>query len=70
MEAETPKKEKWEEIIELAVIGTVVFIGFVSLFYSWIDSVFNVEVGIVILTIIGLVASFLFVYVIKIFRDE
>ncbi len=64
------KKQRWEDIIEFIVIGAVVFIGFVSLFYSWIDSAFNVKVNIILLTAMGLIASFLFVYAIKVFRDQ
>ena len=70
MDAEESKKFRYENVIELAVVGVIVFIGFVSLFYSWIDSFFGVKVNIILLTVIGLVAAFLFVYVIKVFRDE
>ncbi len=61
------KKAGWEKIIEEVIIGAVLFIGLVSLLYSWIDSVFGVIVGIPILTFLGILASFLVVYAIKVF---
>ncbi len=60
-------KQKWEKIIELVIIGIVVYIGFVSIFYSWIDTAFGITVNIVVLSVIALAASFMVVYAIKIF---
>ncbi len=60
-------QQEWERIIELIVIGIVVFIGFVSLFYSWIDSAFGITVNIFALTAIAIAASFLVVYSIHVF---
>ncbi len=61
------KKEAWEKIIEEVIVGIVLFIGLVSLLYSWIDSLFGVIVGIPILTFLGLLASFIVVYAIRTF---
>ncbi len=60
-------KQAWEKIIEELIVGIVLFIGLVSLLYSWIDSVFGVIVGIPILTFLGILASFLVVYAIRVF---
>jgi hypothetical protein len=59
-------KYKWERIFELSVIGAVIFIGLVSLFYSWIDEAFNVNVNFYLLTAVAVVATFLIVYLINI----
>ncbi len=61
------KKDSWERIIEEVIVGIVLFIGLVSLLYSWIDSLFGVIVGIPILTFLGVLAAFLVVYAIRIF---
>jgi hypothetical protein len=61
------KKQSWEKIIEEVIIGIVLFIGLVSLLYSWIDSVFGVIVGMPMLTFLGILASFLVVYAIRVF---
>jgi uncharacterized YccA/Bax inhibitor family protein len=61
------KKQNWEKIIEEVIIGIVLFIGLVSLLYSWIDSLFGVIVGIPILTFLGVLVSFLVVYMIRVF---
>ena len=63
-------KQKWEKIIELVIIGIVVYIGFVSIFYSWIDTAFGITVNIVVLSVIALAASFMVVYAIKIFDRQ
>jgi divalent metal cation (Fe/Co/Zn/Cd) transporter len=63
-------KQKWEKIIELVIIGIVVYIGFVSIFYSWIDTAFGITVNIVVLSVVALVASFMVVYAIKIFDRQ
>ena len=60
-------KQAWEKIIEEVIVGIVLFIGFVSLLYSWIDSLFGVIVGIPILTFLGILASFIVVYAIRVF---
>ena len=67
MEYKEIKKQGWEKIIEELIIGIVLFIGLVSLLYSWIDSVFGVIVGIPMLTFLGILASFLVVYAIRVF---
>jgi uncharacterized YccA/Bax inhibitor family protein len=61
------KKRGWEKIIEEVIVGMVLFIGLVSLLYSWIDSIFGVIVGIPILTFMGILAAFLVVYAIRVF---
>jgi hypothetical protein len=61
------KKAGWERIIEEVIIGIVLFIGLVSLLYSWIDSLFGVIVGIPVLTFLGILASFIVVYAIRVF---
>ena len=61
------KKRGWEKIIEEVIVGMVLFIGLVSLLYSWIDSIFGVIVGIPILTFLGILAAFLVVYAIRVF---
>ncbi|MCL5016828.1 MAG: hypothetical protein M1441_01655 [Candidatus Parvarchaeota archaeon] len=63
-------KQKWEKIIELVIIGIVVYIGFVSIFYSWIDTAFGITVNIVVLSVVALAASFMVVYAIKIFDRQ
>ncbi|MCW1299535.1 MAG: hypothetical protein QXD02_04415, partial [Candidatus Parvarchaeum sp.] len=55
------KKQGWEKVVEEVIVGIVLFIGLVSLLYSWIDSVFGVIVGIPMLTFLGILASFLVV---------
>ncbi len=60
------KKAGWERIIEEVIIGIVLFIGLVSLLYSWIDSLFGVIVGIPVLTFLGILASFIVVYAIRV----
>ena len=60
-------KQAWEKIIEELIVGIVLFIGLVSLLYSWIDSLFGVIVGIPILTFLGILASFIVVYAIRVF---
>jgi len=67
MDYKDANKQGWEKIIEEVIIGIVLFIGLVSLLYSWIDSVFGVIVGIPILTFLGILASFLIVYAIRVF---
>ncbi len=67
MDYKDANKQGWERIIEEVIIGIVLFIGLVSLLYSWIDSVFGVIVGIPILTFLGILASFLIVYAIRVF---
>lgn len=60
-------KQAWEKIIEEVIVGIVLFIGLVSLLYSWIDILFGVIVGIPILTFLGILASFIVVYAIRVF---
>ena len=67
MEYTEIKKQGWEKIIEEVIVGMVLFIGLVSLLYSWIDSIFGVIVGISILTFLGILAAFLVVYAIRVF---
>jgi uncharacterized YccA/Bax inhibitor family protein len=67
MEYTQVKKQEWERIIEEVIVGIVLFIGLVSLLYSWVDTVFGVIVGIPMLTFLGILASFLIVYAIRIF---
>ena len=67
MEYKEIKKQNWEKIIEEVIIGIVLFIGLVSLLYSWIDSLFGLIVGIPILTFLGVLVSFLVVYMIRVF---
>ena len=67
MDYKDANKQPWEKIIEEVIIGIVLFIGLVSLLYSWIDSVFGVIVGIPMLTFLGILASFLVVYAIRVF---
>jgi uncharacterized YccA/Bax inhibitor family protein len=67
MEYTEIKKQGWEKIIEEVIVGMVLFIGLVSLLYSWIDSIFGVIVGIPILTFLGILAAFLVVYAIRVF---
>ncbi|MCL4398376.1 MAG: hypothetical protein M1322_01050 [Candidatus Parvarchaeota archaeon] len=67
MEYEEIKKQSWEKVVEEAIVGIVLFIGLVSLLYSWVDSIFGVIVGIPMLTFLGVLASFLVVYAIRVF---
>ena len=67
MEHTEIKKQNWEKTIEEVIVGVVFFIGLVSLLYSWIDSAFGVIVGIPMLTFLGIVASFLIIYAIRVF---
>ena len=66
----TMEKQGWERVFELTTIGVVLFIGLVSLFYSWIDSAFHVIVNIYLLTATAVVASFAIVYVIGTFSRK
>ncbi|MCL4372939.1 hypothetical protein M1384_02620 [Candidatus Parvarchaeota archaeon] len=66
MDYKDTNKQPWEKIIEELIVGIVLFIGLVSLLYSWIDSVFGVIVGIPMLTFLGILASFLVVYAIRV----
>lgn len=67
MDYKEVNKAGWEKIVEEVIVGVVLFIGLVSLLYSWIDSVFGVIVGIPMLTFLGILASFLVVYAIRVF---
>jgi uncharacterized membrane protein (DUF485 family) len=58
------QKQRWERIFELSVIGLVIFIGMVSLLYSWIDSIFGGNVNVYVLTAVGILVSFGIVYAI------
>lgn len=51
----------------MSVIGIVLFIGIVSIFYSYIDSAFNVNVNVYLLTAAAGAATALIVYLIKVF---
>ncbi len=64
------EKQRWERAFELTTVGVVLFIGLVSLFYSWIDSAFHTIVNIYLLTATAAVASFAIVYVISIFSGK
>ncbi len=59
--------QKWERVIELSIIGVVLFIGLVSILYSWIDGAIGGIVNVYVLTAIAAVLSFLIVYAIKVF---
>ena len=67
MDYKEVNKQAWEKIVEEVIVGIVLFIGLVSLLYSWVDSVFGVIVGIPMLTFLGILASFLVVYAIRVF---
>ena len=67
MDYKEVNKAGWEKMVEEVIVGVVLFIGLVSLLYSWIDSVFGVIVGIPMLTFLGILASFLVVYAIRVF---
>ncbi len=60
-------KQKWERAIELTIIGVVIFVGLVSVLYSWIDSAFGGNVNVYVLTAVAAVLTFFIVYAIKIF---
>ncbi|MCL4400909.1 hypothetical protein M1316_02975 [Candidatus Parvarchaeota archaeon] len=56
--------QKWERAFELGTVGVVLFIGLVSMFYSWIDSAFGGKVNIYLLTATAAIATALIVYII------
>ncbi len=58
-------EKKWEKYIMLVVIGIVIFIGFVSLLYSWIDSVYKINVNPYVLTVIAFIITFGIVFAIN-----
>lgn len=62
------KTSNFERYFEMAVVGVVFFIGFVSLFYSWIDSLFNININAYILTLIALAVTVFIVYLINKFE--
>ncbi len=64
------KKQRWEKYVEYSIIGTVLFLGLVSLLYSWIDSAFNVKVNVYLLTAAGIAVTALIVYVINVFDKD
>ncbi|MCL5009564.1 MAG: hypothetical protein M1433_01090 [Candidatus Parvarchaeota archaeon] len=64
------KRQRWEKAIEYALIGIIVFIGFVSLLYSWIDSAFGINVNVYLLAALAVVVSFLVVYIIRMFDER
>ncbi len=64
------KMQKWEKAIEYVLIGVIVFIGFVSLFYSWIDSAFNIIVNIYLLTGLAVAVSLAVVLIVMAFDER
>ena len=54
----------------MAVIGIIVFIGFVSLFYSWIDSAFGINANVYMLTGMAAVVAAAVVYVVNYYEEE
>ncbi len=64
------KMQKWEKAIEYVLIGVIVFIGFVSLFYSWIDSAFNIIVNIYLLTGLAIAVSLAVVLIVMAFDER
>ncbi len=60
-------RQKWERVIELTIVGIVLFVGLVSILYSWIDSAFGGNVNIYLLTAISVAVTFLIVYAISVF---
>jgi hypothetical protein len=62
--------QKWEKAIEYVLIGVIVFIGFVSLFYSWIDSAFNIIVNIYLLTGLAIAVSLAVVLIVMAFDER
>lgn len=63
-------KQRWERAFELTSIGIVIFVGFVSIFYSWIDSIFGGRVNVYLLTVTAALATFLVVYIIYVFDKK
>ncbi len=59
---------RFEKYFEMTIIGIVFYIGLVSLFYSWIDSAFNININVYVLTIIALIATLILVYLIDKFE--
>ena len=59
--------QKWERAIELTIVGIVLFVGLVSILYSWIDSAFGGNINIYLLTTISAAVTFLIVYAISAF---
>lgn len=65
------KMQRWEKAIEYITIGVILFIGVVSLLYSWIDSAFNINIGnIYLLAALAAVISFIIVYLIRMFDNR
>ncbi|MCW1294159.1 MAG: hypothetical protein OH316_00970 [Candidatus Parvarchaeota archaeon] len=64
------KRHNYEKMVERGAIGFAFFLGFVSLFYSWIDSVAGINVNPYILTAIGIVIAGFIVYLMYRFDRE
>jgi hypothetical protein len=62
--------QNWEKWILMAVIGIIVFIGFVSLFYSWIDSAFGINANVYMLTGMAAIVAAAVVYVVNYYEEE
>ncbi|MGC8516413.1 MAG: hypothetical protein ACP5MT_00760 [Candidatus Acidifodinimicrobium sp.] len=64
------KRHNFEKIVERSMIGFAFFLGFVSVFYSWIDSKLGINVSPYILTAIGIVIAVFIVYLMYRFDRE
>lgn len=63
-------KQAFEGYFERSIIGVVLFIGFVSLFYSWIDSVLNININVYLLALIAVVVVAAILYLISVFDRD
>lgn len=64
------KRHNYEKMVERGAIGSAFFLGFVSVFYSWIDSATGANVSPYVLTVIGLVIAVFIVYLMYRFDRE
>ncbi len=64
------KEDTLEKYFERSIIGAVFFIGFVSLFYDWIDSMLNINVNVYVLTLVAIVVTAAILYLISVFDKE
>ncbi len=64
------KKHNFERMIERTMIGFAFFLGFVAVFYSWIDSALGINVSPYTLTAIGIVIAAFIVYLMYRFDKE
>ncbi len=64
------KMQRWEKAIEYVLVGIIVFIGFVSLFYSWIDSAFHTIVNVYLLAGLAIAVSLAVVFIVRAFDER